>query len=594
MLRHHAAVRWALGVAAGVAGIALVPSAFDPIHPSGDGPLWGRLLFVSVGWAFIGAGLWAWATRREKTTGPLLVAWGWATWVPLLLGTRVPLLWSLGAAIMFLSLPLSFWAILAFPEGRLNSRWDRLLVSVQVLNFVVRASEPLVYDPSAFGCTDCQAGLNLLNVRNDPELVRLNDTVTLTLGIAAFAALLVALTARWVRAAPPRRRILNPLLVPSVIWASSVLAYLVFQRLALVRIYDPPTATYHLLLLISTVALLLLPILYLVGLSRARGRRKKVADLVVELSDLPGPSKLKEALVRALGDPSLQLAVWNPEAESFVQPDNGLLALPVGDPSRAVTMLERQGEPLGAIVHDPALLDDSGLIAAVTAAARLSVENEKLQAQVLAQLAEVHRSRARIIEAADQERKRIERNLHDGAQQHLITMSLALQFAESTLDQNPGEARVALHDASRELDTALAELRELARGTYPAVLTDEGLIPALEALADRSPVPVELHLHGSSSTRLAERVEAAAYFMTAEALTNIAKYSRASRADLRVEVTGADLLIQISDNGVGGAEPSRGTGLSGLRDRVEALGGELEVRSAEGSGTIIEARVPCE
>jgi PAS domain S-box-containing protein len=205
---------------------------------------------------------------------------------------------------------------------------------------------------------------------------------------------------------------------------------------------------------------------------------------------------------------------------------------------------------------------------------------------------ELRASRARIVEAADSERRRLERNLHDGAQQRLVGIALLLRLAGAALDKDPDGTRRALDQSSQELGLALAELRELARGLHPAILADGGLNMALRSLAGRAPVPVEIT--GIPPGRLPEAVEVAAYYIVAEALTNVAKYSRASEARIHVERHGEGAVVEVSDDGVGGADARGGTGLRGLADRVEALGGRLDIHSPEGDGTTIRAEIPCQ
>ena len=217
-------------------------------------------------------------------------------------------------------------------------------------------------------------------------------------------------------------------------------------------------------------------------------------------------------------------------------------------------------------------------------------EVHRLNAELHARLEELAASRARIVTAGDVERRRLERNLHDGAQQRLVTLSLYLRVALTKLDSEPGAARSALADAGDELALALDELRELARGLHPAVLTDRGLRAAVEMLAGRAPVPVEIA--DVPGERLPEPVEAAAYYLIAEALTNVAKYAQASMVRVRVAASDAGVVVEVSDDGVGGAEPSAGSGLRGLADRVEALGGSLEVVSPAGAGTSLRAEIP--
>jgi PAS domain S-box-containing protein len=217
-------------------------------------------------------------------------------------------------------------------------------------------------------------------------------------------------------------------------------------------------------------------------------------------------------------------------------------------------------------------------------------ELHRLNAELHARLAELAASRARIVTAGDVERRRLERNLHDGAQQRLVTLSLSLRAALAKLESDPAAARATLTAAREELALALEELRELARGLHPAVLTDRGLQAAVEALADRAPVQVEIT--DILDERLPEPVEAAAYYLIAEALTNVAKYANASNVRVRVALTDANVVVEVSDDGVGGADPAGGSGLRGLADRVESLGGSLEVVSPAGAGTSLRAEIP--
>jgi signal transduction histidine kinase len=258
---------------------------------------------------------------------------------------------------------------------------------------------------------------------------------------------------------------------------------------------------------------------------------------------------------------------------------------------RAVTEIERDGTPVAAIVHDVALLDEPGLVRAAGAAAAMALENERLEAELKARVAELQSSRAKLIEVGMSERRTLERNLHDGAQQRLVALSLQLGLARSKLRDAPDMAERILDGAREELAAALEELRELARGIHPAILTDRGLIPALEALAGRAPLPVELErVHDG---RLPLPVEAAAYFVVAESLTNVAKYAAADQATVRILREDGYAVVEIEDNGIGGADPSAGSGLRGLGDRVHALDGKLEVRSPRGEGTLVRAKIPC-
>jgi signal transduction histidine kinase len=298
---------------------------------------------------------------------------------------------------------------------------------------------------------------------------------------------------------------------------------------------------------------------------------------------------VREMLAESLGDRTLSIAYWLPDRQTFVDEAGRPVELPDPGSGRAWTAVERNGVRVAAIVHDAALDTGPELVQAAAAAAALALDNERLKADLRARVEELRVSRVRIVQAADAARRRLERDLHDGAQQQLVSLALDLRLLKARLRDTEAEPMV---DALAEkLAVALGELRELARGIHPAILTDRGLGPAIEALATRVPVPVtaEVEVH----ERLSAPIEAAAYFVVAEALTNIVKYARATEA--RVEIRRANDLVTVSvvDDGVGGARIGAGSGLRGLQDRLSALDGTLSVESAPGGGTRLLARIPC-
>jgi signal transduction histidine kinase len=253
--------------------------------------------------------------------------------------------------------------------------------------------------------------------------------------------------------------------------------------------------------------------------------------------------------------------------------------------------VELEGRRVGAILHDRSLCEDPEAMGSLATAAALAVGHERLEAQLRARVEQLRTSRARIVEAGTAERRRLERDLHDGAQQRLVSLSLTLRLAQARVAVDPVAAGELMAGAQEELTLALAELRELARGIHPAVLSDRGLDAALEALAQRSPVPVAFAATPGED-RLPEAVEAAAYFVVAEALTNVVKYADASQATISVTRQNGTAVVEVSDDGVGGADPRLGTGLRGLADRVAALDGSLAVKSEPGHGTHLRAEIP--
>jgi signal transduction histidine kinase len=333
----------------------------------------------------------------------------------------------------------------------------------------------------------------------------------------------------------------------------------------------------------------LVPYLFLAGLVRGHWiRGQGLGNLVRRLGQAP-TAGLREELARALGDPSLELAYWLPDTGQYVDATGSALPLPAPGEGRSVTEVERDGRRIAAIIHDPALLDAAEQVSAAGAAAALALENERLEAELRAKVDELSASRERIVESGYAARRRLERDLHDGAQSRLVSLAISLRMLRRRFESDAA-ALQELDRARGELDHALAELRELARGIHPSVLTDRGLNAALDGLAQRAPLPVAFQ--AMPADRLPDRVESAAYFVVAEALTNVAKYARATHASVNVRRQDGQILVEVTDDGVGGADPSTGSGLRGLLDRVAAAGGRLELDSPPGHGTTVRAAIP--
>ena len=305
--------------------------------------------------------------------------------------------------------------------------------------------------------------------------------------------------------------------------------------------------------------------------------RAAVTGLVVDLGD-PAAGTLRDRLARTLADPALTVAYWLPERAGYVDEAGRPVTLPGPDGQRAVTLINDAGGPLAALLHDPAVLDDPQLDAGIAAATRLAAANARLQAEVRASLAQVQASRRRLVEAADEQRRQLQRELRHGAEQRLSVVAGLL-----------AQAGPELIEAKLDLDAARAELRELARGIHPPTLTDTGLRASLAELAARSPVPVQLAV---PEQRWPPALEAAIYFICSEALTNVAKYSQATHVQLHITSTETRLRAEITDDGAGGADPAAGSGLRGLADRAEALGGHLTIASPPGQGTRLTADLP--
>lgn len=488
---------------------------------------------LAVGWTFVGCGLVAWSRRPESRTGALLAATGFAWFAG-----------NFAAGLFYLHRGPLVHCVLAYPSGRLRSRLDLAAVTVGYVTAVL-------------------------------ALVGRSELATI-----ALAALVLAVAGRGYLAAVGRERRSRIVVLQATLALGLVLAGGAAARLAF-----PAGDANEAALLAYEAALAAVAVALLIGLLRAPWERAPVTDLVVELGEESSGS-LRDALARALGDPTLSVGYWLPDAAAYVDAAGARLELPEPGGSRAVTLVERDGLPLAVLVHNQAVLDDPGLVEGVAAAARLGAANARLQAEVRSQLGDLAASRRRLLEAGDKERQRLELRLREGAARRLEALAQALRRAPFPAGSS---ARESLGQAQRQLGLTLADLHELALGLHPRELVEEGLEGALRGLAARSPVPVELEI---AAERAGPEAEAAAYFLCSEALVNVARYASASRVAIRIAQTDGRLEVEVDDDGVGGADPARGSGLRGLADRVEALGGTLRVDSRPGSGTRLEASIP--
>ena len=326
-----------------------------------------------------------------------------------------------------------------------------------------------------------------------------------------------------------------------------------------------------------------------IAIQEGAGRLLRSLAQALLRSEAAGEGPVREMLAERLGDRSLNIAYWLPDREMFVDERGHPVDLPVSGSGRAWTAVEREGNRVAAIVHDAELDATPELVHAAASAAALALDNERLKADLRARLEELRHSRRRIVEAADDARRQIERDLHDGAQQQLVSLALDLRILRARLKHEP-ELAETVEELADKLAAALAELRELARGIHPAVLSDHGLGPAIHVLVERAAIAVECDL--AFDDRLPAPVEAAAYFVVAEGLTNVIKYANATKATVSVRRRGGMLEVVVGDDGVGGARIDAGSGLRGLSDRLAALEGELELDSPLGEGTRLSARMP--
>jgi signal transduction histidine kinase len=537
---------------------------------------------VLAGVGLVLAGALAWARARTRLLGLLTMlaglAWlgpDWEGWAG-----APSLVRSLGAAASFFFPPVLFHLSLALPSGRIATRARRVAVAaVYAVAAVVSVGSALFRDPFLDPYCWRTCSDNALLVHADPGLASALGDVWTRFALAAGVVVVGIGLWRIARATAPARRVLLPALVPLGIAAAGEAAYAV----ALLRtpLEDPERAEFAAIFLVRALSAFALSLGIAWTVLNARRARSSVARLAAELAEAPPAGTLRDGLAAALGDPGLEVHYWLPGSERYVTADGTPADPPTPGNGRAVTPIARGGRTLAVVSHDAALLDGLELEHQIGSAARLAIDNERLQAEVLAQLDDLRGSRARIVEAADAERRRLERNLHDGAQQRLLAVSYDLRIARAAAesDADPELGRLASR-AAAEIDGALGELRELADGIYPSILTEAGLAAALESLADTAPLPVELG--EVTRDRYPAAIESTAYYAALEAIHDAAARG-ASFAAVAASRSEDRLAVSVEDDGTARDGP-----LVHVADRVGALGGEVET-----GATALRAELPC-
>lgn len=524
---------WPAGIAIGLAGERTLFGWDEPGRWTPD---------LVVGWTFISCGLIAWTRRPESRSGMLMTATGFAWFLPNFGGLEGAFGIAAAATLFWHRGPLVH-LVLTYPEGRASSWLTR-------------------------------SGLTLAYAAAVLYPVWRNDVATI-----AFVCFFIVVSAQtYRRSIGPARRAHGVAL-----WAMITLSSL-FGGEALVRLAGPTHVPSEILLVVYEATLCAIAIGLTIALLRRPWERASVTDLVVEIGETRSGS-LRDELASALGDPSLEVGYWVPEKDCFVDAEGRSVDPPTASSERAMTTVERDGQPIAVLVHDRAVLSDPGLVEAVSAASKLAVSNARLQAELRGRQTEIRESRQRLVEAGDDERRRLERHLRVGALQRLEDIAATLREARGSADGATKE-RIALAEA--RLAGTQEDIRRLARGLHPHELTDRGLAGALASLIADAPLPVELGAAEGSAPR---NVEACAYYVCSEALANLVKHAHASAASMSVSRDGDCLIVQVEDDGVGGADPL-GSGLRGLADRVEALSGTLAIDSPPGRGTRISARIP--
>jgi len=651
------------------------------------------VLFVSS--SFILAGLIGWTRRPQNRTGMLMVAVGFGVLIGVLGEANHPIPFTLGALFGSLFIAAFVHLLLAYPSGRLLSRRARVLVGA---GYTIAFLAPLAESMFAARekCKPHACPDNLVLVSHDHAAHVVATTVWTAASVVLFAAVVMLLLGRWRETTPGLRRILRS------VYLFGGLSIVLLAIGFVVTPFSGVGAIFVSVALIATFTTV--PFIFLAGLlGTAIARGAGVGAIFSSVPERASPGEVQEGLRNALRDETAVVAYWYEEDEHYVDVEGNRLDLPEDTRRRVVTRLDYGDQPVAAIVHDAALLQEPELLEGVANAARIALERDKLLVEVRAraqryrallqampdlmfrisrdgryisynapnerdlvngevvgrllwdrlptdladrvlasgraalggdpgvieyhldfedgtrrhyegrfaasgddeflmivreiterkqQQEELEASRQRIVAAGDAARRKLERNLHDGAQQRLVSLSLSLRLAQNQVAKSPVRAEELLEASREELMQALEELRELARGIHPAVLTDRGLEAALEALAGRAALPVEIDC--IPDVELPPPVEAAAYYVVSEALANITKYAGASAVKVTIGQVDGYALVEVVDDGVGGADPGRGSGLSGLSDRVASLNGKLVIDSPPGAGTRIRAEIPLE
>jgi signal transduction histidine kinase len=572
-------------LAAAPIGLAVAVSAFLIAAGSGMFTTYaGRSslaagLMVAAGLALVLAGLLASLTSRTGPAGDLAVLAGIIWFAPVWVGWELgpPLVRSVGMIAAGFTFPLIFYVVLAFPRGRPPTTGTRALAWAVCLEATLVALGLALFrdpylDPACWAnCTD-----NVFLVRSLPALARAVTAAARWFTVAAATTLLALCAWRLLARRGRARVVLMPIVLPAIVFAAAAGAHAI--ALSLMPLEDPANPAYQLIFDVQNAALILLAAGLATGAVMTVVHRRGVARIVAHLGEAPVPGSLESALARALGDPELSIAYWLPDVQRYVDAQGRPVAEPAAVPGRLVTVLMEQDRRVAMVSHAAALPE---LEREFGAAIRLGLENERLQAEILFQLGEVRASRARIVQAGDAERRRLERNLHDGAQQRILALSYDIRLAHASADAEADDrTRLLLEQALAEVQAGLGELRELAHGIYPAILTEAGLGPALATLADTASIPVEFD--DAVQGRYPEVIETAAYLMVAEAIEDAAGRGAGYAAVTAAHRDGR-LTVTVEDDGQGRSAP-----MTGIADRVGALGGILTVEP-----TWMGVEIPC-
>jgi signal transduction histidine kinase/multidrug transporter EmrE-like cation transporter len=552
----------------------------------------GYAVLEAVGVALlIGVGAYSWSRRADRY-GRLLVGVGVTYFFVTLALSDNEVVYSVGRIAGFLVAPFLLYALLAFPSGRLETPAARAVVLAAVATVVLLYLPlvPLMHDfpqPYPWGACADDCPSNAFFAGHQPGFVEGVQRVREVIASVIFLAG-VGVLALQVRAASRlMRRTLTPVIAVAGLWLLGFVGLYAGRRVAAPELVD--ASSWVLLIAIPLIAVGLLA-----GMLRWRiSEGPALAHLVRRLATHPSPEDLRDAMAEALEDPALEIAYRVGATTGYADADGNRIDLDRLASGRVVTRVARDDEPIAALVHDRALSDQRDLVEAAGSAALLVLDHHRLDAELRASVRELRESQARILAAADVERQRIERDLHDGAQQRLVALRMKLELMTELMERDPVRAGALQAEIGDELDGALEEIRGLARGIYPPLLASHGLGEALDAVAIRCPVATTVRV--TDARRFTPEIETAVYFCCREALQNVAKHARgATRATVEVSGDDTTLRFTVADDGAGfdTAATTPGAGLVNMRDRVAVAGGQVEVRSRIGAGTTVTGAIP--
>ncbi len=548
-------------------------------------PAWIVVLFPLVGCVYLAAGVLAAARRPNNRTGALLVAGALAWLVAAMANLQTPALVAAGLACATLPLAVVLHLLHGFPSGQLRGAVSRATVLAGYGVALVLQAPIYLFGQGSI------APYDTLQLADRPDLADLGGWVQDVAGAALILATGVLLARRLRAATPSQRRVLGPL------YAYGIFA-LVFVVVS-AKLADTVFVGHdHARVVVQLALLAGVPLAFAASVLRGGfARMGEVEELGAWLgAETGGRPSLAQALAHTLGDPSLQLALWVPAAGGYVDLAGEPVGVEAARAGRGVAEVRRGDRRIGAIVYDATLIADRSLVEAAARMTAIALDHERLTVELTASRDALRRSRARIVDAADEERRRIACDLHDGLQARLVVLAIGADGLSSD-PQLPAAARTAATQLRTGLEGVVSELRALVQGVMPAALIERGLPAATEDLADRMPLPTTLDIDdelGALDRKLPPAVELAAYFVVAEALTNAVKHARARELSVRLARPAGRLRVEVRDDGVGGAAANGGAGIRGMADRIDVLGGRLTITSPPGGGTCVIAEVPCE